>query len=244
MLLLFLMGRIKHIMPGPSRDSVVVHNFAYHEYQVVLAADRVDAALLNAKLSQRGSIRKAHNVITWAGVLRQLKKNGVDDPTMVVRKWNDMAGMQKDNKIQGAKRSALLNLMALEPKTLDKFMGIVSEFTWEACPFTEDFLASPKLKLGVTIRCTNKEWAARFRIADEALLLFCDLLRVRVRKTPVVLRKSVVKADLEDLLHLCAMAHNMVEETQNQVPIADEKMDKDPSSFFPPLSLFFLFLLL
>ena len=165
--------------------------------------DRVSTALWSAKLSQRGAIRRPYNVVTWAGVIRQLKASGVDDPANVIKRWNDTAGLTTENRIVGGKRTALLNLLALSPETLNAFMAIVSEFTWEACPFTEEFLGSAKLKVGATIRCQNKEWIARFRVTEKSLHLFCDFLRSRYQRMAVNNRRKMSKPDLEDTLLCC-----------------------------------------
>ena len=182
---------------------------------------------MNCKRSQRGAIRRPWNVITWAGVIRRLKSHGVDDAASVIKRWNDMAGMAAENRMVGAKRTALLNLLNISDIALDMIIALVSEFTWEACPFTEEFLGSTKLKVGATIRTQNKEWMARFRVSNEALELFCAFLQARYRRSISSARKKMAKAELEDWLHIISMAHNMVQEITAQVPVAEEKIQKD-----------------
>jgi len=71
-------------------------------------ADGVEAALYNAKVSQRGSIRKSNNVITWAGVIARLRCNGeARDPGLLLRRWNQMSGVERENQILGLGRTLI-----------------------------------------------------------------------------------------------------------------------------------------
>ena len=54
----------------------------------IAATDQTSIALENARLSARGSIRKMHDVITWASKLMTLKQKGLS-PTEIIRRWND-----------------------------------------------------------------------------------------------------------------------------------------------------------
>ena len=54
----------------------------------IAATDQTSIALENARLSARGSIRKMHDVITWASTLMTLKQKGLS-PTEIIRWWND-----------------------------------------------------------------------------------------------------------------------------------------------------------
>ena len=71
-------------------------------------ATRLDEALLNMKLSVRGSIRTANNVIETVMMIRNLEMMGASDIAGFVRKWNAQSG--KLAAITG-KRAACLKLL-------------------------------------------------------------------------------------------------------------------------------------
>ena len=67
----------------------------------------------SAKLSNRGSIRRAWKVASWAGALMQLADAGMRNPSQIIKKWNTSQAIPTENQIQGSKRTALLNLLRL-----------------------------------------------------------------------------------------------------------------------------------
>lgn len=76
-------------------------------------SDRASVALENAKLSARGSIRRAHDVVTWLGKLVMLKSTGLD-PAAVLKRWNDMA--TRESQVTGNKRVCCLALLDAAPQ--------------------------------------------------------------------------------------------------------------------------------
>ncbi len=176
-------------------------------------------ALLNAKLSQRGAIRRSNNVVTWAGVVCQLRESGLTDASVLIKRWNQMSGMAKENQLVGQKRTALLNLLALDTKILTKLLSLVGECGWDHCPFTEDFFAGNKLKVGHTMRVGCKEWQDRLRISADSIQLLVELLTCRYKKLPYDAWKKMSRVELEELSHVTAMCHNLAQELTAELPV-------------------------
>ena len=106
--------------------------------QVVHVVDMVALAFENAKLSIRGSIRKAPNVITWMGMLRKLTQSGAHNAQALIKQWNDQAS--KDHKLTGAKMTSLVQLLSLSEVCMDALEQFIGMFGWESSPFSEHSL--------------------------------------------------------------------------------------------------------
>ena len=106
-------------------------------------ADSEEAiAFENAKLSVRGSIRNAHDVVTWLGVFSLMKKKQHSfDPSALVNKWNKDAS--KQSQITGWKM-ALMNLLTLENEAIDLLIAVVSTHGEKNC-FTEEAFSNKKI---------------------------------------------------------------------------------------------------
>ena len=114
--------------------------------------DRQSIAIRNALLSQRGSIRKAHDIFTWASKLRMLEVRGCD-PSATMKKWQEIAS--KNGQITGGKRLALLNLLKLPEELVDDLIRHVSEFGFDGCCFSEDAFANKKILTGPCLHCIS-----------------------------------------------------------------------------------------
>ena len=73
--------------PRPSASILAESLAVIHIRRGLSAIDRASVALENARLSARGSIRRAHGVITWVGTLRVLQngKPGLDASAIIKR---------------------------------------------------------------------------------------------------------------------------------------------------------------
>ena len=73
----------------------------------IAATDQTSIALENARLSARGSIRKMHDVITWASKLMNLKHKGLSP----IRRWNESSTAAAG--LTGGKKTSVLALLDL-----------------------------------------------------------------------------------------------------------------------------------
>eukprot|EP00959_Pyramimonas_sp_CCMP1952_P088361 1848453-Pyramimonas_sp.AAC.1 len=194
--------------------------------RIQATTDRLDLAIQNAKLAQRGRIRRANNVVTWAGIVLDLKGHGMTDPSTLVRAWNEKTA-NKDSHINGQKRTALLALLSLHPEALDILFAIVAEHGWEHCPFTEDFLASPKFKKDWYFRGASKAWQYRTKVTPAAQLMLMENLQTHYRCMPQNARKKMSRADLEELMQVMSVATNLADEIQDIMPIKNDTIQKE-----------------
>ena len=119
---------------------------AVHCRRGLMSVDRASVALENAKLSARGAIRRAHDVITWLGKLYLLKQTGLD-PAAVLKRWNAMA--TKESQVTGNKRTCCLMLLENAPNAaVQLLLDHVSEFGQESSCFAEDAFANKKIMPG------------------------------------------------------------------------------------------------
>ena len=61
--------------------------------------------LLNFRISTRGSIRQAPNVLTWCLVLRNLRPYGVSDPSTIINEYNSQ--VSRSAQLAGGKAHAV-----------------------------------------------------------------------------------------------------------------------------------------
>ena len=96
-----------------------VHKTLYESVRVVYVhhieqPSKMDEALKNMKLSCRGSIRKATNVIEVVMMLKNLYNHGMNDFYLFVRRWNSMSG--RSQQIVGKRALTLKLLFELAPE--------------------------------------------------------------------------------------------------------------------------------
>lgn len=114
-----------------------------------VAVDRLSMALENARLSARGSIRRAHDVVTWLGKLQLLRANG-QDPAAVLKKWNDSC--TREAQVTGNRRLCCLSLLERAPDSaVELLLAHVSEVGAEGSAFSEDAFANKKLLPGPAV---------------------------------------------------------------------------------------------
>ena len=69
----------------------------------------VAIANFNANFAARGSIRQAHDVLTWVMKLRLLETSGANDPKVILDRFNAQASRRA--QLVGQKRTSALNLL-------------------------------------------------------------------------------------------------------------------------------------
>lgn len=109
-------------------------------------------ALRNAQLSHRGSIRKAHCVITWVSKLLLLQANGVSDAASVIKQYN--TGASSAGQLQGNKRVGILALLAL-PQTALEILVHTASALGEHSPWSEEAWANKKIMPGFTCQAVS-----------------------------------------------------------------------------------------
>ena len=116
--------------------------------------DVLSIALENARLSGAGSIRKAHDVVTWLGKMDLLRKSGVDASAVIVR-WNKMASQR--TMLTGQKRVGLLNLMeSLSMQNVQQLIELVSMYGSDGAIFSDECFSNKRLLPGQNEMSNNE----------------------------------------------------------------------------------------
>ena len=189
-----------------------------------VASDAISVCLENARLSARGAICKAHDVLTWVLKLAKLKPAGVK-PSEVLKRWN--AECTKDSQLLGAKRTAVLNLLDAPESAIQILMEHLSEFGLDGVAFREDCFSSKKLSVGFQPRSgLQKPWQDRLKVTAEGLTLtLCYLHEAHKRKCP----ESRVKLDrkaVEEAQQMAQLLLAGVQEAQAQYPLSQEAVQE------------------
>ena len=158
-------GSAPHFAPLLASATVVSARVEVH-------ADVVSVAIANASISARGSIRLAHDVITWAGKLVKLADQGVVAETAIPV---NNAQASQATAVRGARKTALTHLLRPECrsalKTLVELVGLVgpSQVFWE-----EHCWANKRIMPGYRnqYHAGSKVWQGTLRVTPKSLMLF------------------------------------------------------------------------
>ena len=143
----------------------------------LLSSDSQSIALTNAKLSQSGSIRKAHCVLTWLGKLRLLQQNGLN-PEQVLKTWN--ASATQAGALTGNKR-AVLQALNMPAAAIEVLLTHLSEFG-DRTAFAEDAWSNKKLCVGARSRSGSKTWNDRLQVSAEAVTMMVKYVHEQHKK--------------------------------------------------------------
>lgn len=143
---------------------------AIHCQRGIMSTDSQSVALANARLSQAGSIRKAHCVLTWVGKLQILRDEGLS-AEQVIKAWNATATTA--GQLQGAKRTAVLGCLNMPAPCVAVLMQHLSIFG-DKTAFHEEAFANKKLAVGAKARSGSKVWNDRLCITERALLMMLE----------------------------------------------------------------------
>ena len=189
----------------------------------IAATDQTSIALENARLSARGSIRKMHDVITWASKLMTLKQKGLS-PTEIIRRWNDSSTAAAS--LNGGKKTSVLALLDLPNDCMEILIQHISEFGPDQSAFTDKCFSNKKIMPGFMPRCNgDKQWQRRLTITEEGFLLFVQYVhQLHKRKDPRI-RTQLKQADCEDAVMMSQLLLSAYYEVNEQHPLTEKKQD-------------------
>ena len=139
-------------------------------------------AMANMKISSRGDIRKANNVIECVFIMNELSTQGLEDKGAFTRTWNKQAS--KDYKILGKKAVALKLLCSLEQALLDQVLTHVGALGWIDCLWSEDNLAEKRMYPDYQFPGKNKKWAPRVKTSKDSMALMITREQTLHEKKP------------------------------------------------------------
>ena len=133
-------------------------------------ATKMDEAIDNMKISCRGSIRKAPNVLQIAVMSQRLHSYGYTDFSVFVRKWN--ASCPRASQILGKKALALKMLLALERDQLQLILDHVNQCGMDQSVWMDEALANKKLYRDHQFPAKgSKRWLPRLKTCSESVTL-------------------------------------------------------------------------
>ena len=166
----------------------------FHDSVCLIWAQRVDEgsrteeALLNMKLSLRGSLRKACNVVQICEMIRRLRSDG-ETFAKFIQRWNSSSA--RAYQLAGRKSQSLkllfentseargfltiiiifkLILQQLAQDTLDLILDHVNTLGWDHCVYSEDNLASKRIYVGYQFPAKSKRWQQRLKVTELSML--------------------------------------------------------------------------
>ena len=188
------------------------------------ASDAATIAMENARYSARGSIRKSHDVVTWASKLSNLRAQGLQ-PAEIIKRFNETA--TKEASIQGAKRTCLLQLLDLPPQCLTLLINHISEYSFEGSAFTETAFSKKTFMPGHQPRANNdKAWQKRLRVTNEGFELFLRYVDAAHARKPMNLRTKLDATALGEALQMSQLLISLLQEVNDQHAVSEEARAK------------------
>lgn len=193
------------------------------------ASDLATIAMENARFSARGSIRKNHDVVTWAVKLHTLKRKGLQPPE-IIKKFN--ANSTEQAALQGAKRVGVLQLLELPPSCLSVLIEHVSQYGFNGCAFSEKVLSNKKIAPGFQPRANNdREWQRRLVVTDAGFELFLRYVdATHARKKPSQREKWDITT-ITTALQMSQCLLSCLSEIQDQHAVPASDRDKIVQDF-------------
>ena len=165
-------------------------------------------AMMNFKLSVRGSIRQAPSCITWLLMLVNLKAHGVTDASTVIKEWND--SNPRSSALTGGKAQAVKLLLDKAPlAAVDYLTEHVGIFGWVHCAFSDDALASKKLYPGQVFKHARSGWTERCTVTEKSCELTLKFLANEWKSRPDTVRRKPTKKDAEEAAELVSMVYSI-----------------------------------
>ncbi|CAK9096491.1 unnamed protein product [Durusdinium trenchii] len=180
-------------------------------------ATKEDEVLCNLKMSLRGSLRKAANVVQMASMVRRLMQEGSTDYGSFVRRFNSQT--VPAYQIRGRKATALKLLF--ESDVLDAVLDHVGALGWPDCAWTEENLSSKRLFPGHQFPSRSRKWMARLKVSDDSLRLMATRVHwVREKAHQANLGKGKMDgASMEAVAEKAAALHALALEFCSEHPV-------------------------
>ena len=191
----------------------------------IMTTDFQSVALENAKLSQKGSIRRAHCVLTWLGKLNLLQQKGLN-PDQVIKTWNQRA--TQAGQLTGNKRVAVLQLLGLPRSCANVLLQHLSEFG-DQTAFLEDAFSNKRLAIGAKARTGSQVWNNRLQVTEEGLLMMLQYVHTQHLKKLPGTHQKLRKEALEEFLNMSQLLVALAAELVSHHPIQQSVLDENVS---------------
>ncbi len=183
--------------------------------------DVAKVAIANANLSSRGSIRCAHDVITWTVKLKVLQSRHNLQGKAVLEAFNRQATGRA--QITGNRRMAALNLLVPScDGALEEMLNLLGNVGPEQVWWQEDAWANRRVLPGFAPR---GPWQATLRVSPESFHLMCQALCLQQLAKIPLLRRRLDKRQLEEQANLASMAMWLKDDCLNDAPVMADAVE-------------------
>ena len=181
-----------------------------------VAPDLMAVAFRNATLAHRGSIRKAHDVLSWIQKLEKVSTATGWSEDEVLTKWNQQC--PADARVIGAKKMCCLNILKSVNKEGRQLLMAHASKHGENTAFHDDAFSSKKILAGYKPRIASVKWARLLTVTHESFMIMMMAAIGRHEAMAEVSRSKISKASLEKLSELAACVSAIVDETRVAYP--------------------------
>ena len=194
--------------------------------QVVAVPSKREELLANFRVSARGSLRKAPNVMQWVQSLMALKSCGETDSAGVIRKYNHEN--PKSAQLLGSKATAVKNLIEFFPsEALEMIIQHVQQLSWAACCFSDDCLSSKRLLPSHNFRLGSEGlWPSLGKVTTKSCWLMVNHAISKFLATPEMMRRKATKADMESWAEQAAFVCCVGEKALSECPLDPSRLDE------------------
>ena len=127
---------VRELFPDVLQSFRAINVCFPNQYESVLTV-----ALDNAALSQRGSLRKEHDVICWVAKLQGLSESSGLSPMEILRKWNSRSTSR--GAVRGGKLNCVVNVLGhCSPTIISSLAGLASTLGGDTLPFNDGVCAN------------------------------------------------------------------------------------------------------
>jgi hypothetical protein len=156
-----------------------------------------EEVFFNFKMSVRGAIRQAPNVIQWCLTLKNLNSLGENDATALIKEWNTQSS--KAGQLTGGKYNAVKQVLVGMPIAILTFLeNHISLLGWGNCAYSDDSLSNKKVYPGHIFKSPKPGWADRVVVTERSMLLHVMMtVNEHMQKVPNA-RRKYTKKDLEE----------------------------------------------
>ena len=166
--------------------------------------DLASVAIANANFAARGSIRQAHDVLTWVMKLRLLETSRANDPKVILDRFNAQASRRA--QLVGQKRTSALNLLQSGRRLgVDLMRDLLSELGPLHIWWNEDTWSNKKLLPGFQPRLKLAKWSQALTVTPKSFALMIRALNQQQRKKLPKLRRKLDKEQIEDQAQVSAL---------------------------------------
>ena len=154
------------------------------------------AAIGHMKLSARGDVRRANNLIQICYMVKELSLSGCVDISDFQRAWNKTT--TKEHQIVGKQAMPLKLLFDVSDSILHSILGHVDDLGWQDCMWNEDNLANQPIFPGHQYSAKSKMWGQRIKVTEQSMGIFLYRMQTLHAAAPKFLRHKGTGALLEE----------------------------------------------